>query len=907
MKDWYQCTGEEVLARLESTGQGLTKRQAQERRKQFGPNALKEAGNKPVWRVFLEQFQDLLVMILIGAALISMVTDNMESTVVIFAVITLNAVLGTVQHEKARKSLEGLKSLSSPQAVVMRDREKVQIPSPEVVPGDVLYLESGDLAVADGRVLESVSLQVDESSLTGESEAVIKQSRQLSRELPLADRTNMVYSGSLITGGRGVMVVTGTGMDTEIGRIASMMSGTQEKKTPLQISLDQFGSRLAAAIMVICLVVFVLGIYRGMTMLDSLMFAVALAVAAIPEALGSIVTIVQAMGTQKMAREQAIIKDLKAVESLGCVSVICTDKTGTLTQNRMTVEQVELDKRLMRPEELDQKKDSHRLFLEICVLANDAWIPDEREAGQRRGEPTGRQGKTRGRDSAVSGAGSPDSRQEVGDATELALLHLARYRGMSAAALRNRFPRGREIPFDSSRKIMSVVCHMPEGPTLLAKGAMDVLLERSTRILDRGEVRSIRMSDKRDLSRLSDSCSEKGLRVLAMAYRPLKGEASSLSDFGLEKDLIFLGMAAMMDPPRPEAREAVMAARRAGIRPVMITGDHKVTAMSIARQIGILRDGEQAVTGAQLDAMDSRELETRTQDISVYARVSPEHKLRIVKAWQAKGKIAAMTGDGVNDAPALKQADIGVAMGLTGTEVSKDAASMILADDNFATIIKAVSNGRNVYRNIRNAIEFLLSGNMAGIFCVLYTTIKALPMPFVPVHLLFINLLTDSLPAIAIGMERPEGELLDQPPRDHSQGILTRRFLRDILIQGGLIAVCTMYAYSVGLSQGGAALASTMAFASLTLARLFHGFNCRSGHSIFYLGLFSNLYTVMAFEAGVLLLAAVLFVPGLQAMFAASDLKPWQLGIVGLCAFLPTVVLQAWKAVREIRRKRRRF
>lgn len=350
-----------------------------------------------------------------------------------------------------------------------------------------------------------------------------------------------------------------------------------------------------------------------------------------------------------------------------------------------------------------------------------------------------------------------------------------------------------------------------------------------------------------------------------------------------------------------------MAARRAGIRPVMITGDHKVTAMSIARQIGILRDGEQAVTGAQLDAMDSRELETRTQDISVYARVSPEHKLRIVKAWQAKGKIAAMTGDGVNDAPALKQADIGVAMGLTGTEVSKDAASMILADDNFATIIKAVSNGRNVYRNIRNAIEFLLSGNMAGIFCVLYTTIKALPMPFVPVHLLFINLLTDSLPAIAIGMERPEGELLDQPPRDPSQGILTRRFLRDILIQGGLIAVCTMYAYSVGLSQGGAALASTMAFASLTLARLFHGFNCRSGHSIFYLGLFSNLYTVMAFEAGVLLLAAVLFVPGLQAMFAASDLKPWQLGIVGLCAFLPTVVLQAWKAVREIRRKRRRF
>jgi len=870
MKDWYQCTGKETLDLLDAGDQGLTEKQARKREKQYGPNVLRESGRKPAWKVFLEQFQDLLVIILIGAAVISMLTGNPESTVVIFAVITLNAVLGTVQHEKARKSLESLKSLSSPLAVVLRDGAKVQIPSKEVVPGDILYLESGDLVVADGRVLESVALQINESSLTGESDAVLKQARPLPVHTSLADRTNMVYSGSLVTGGRGVVAVTETGMDTEIGRIASMMSSAEEKKTPLQISLDQFGSRLAAAIMVICLVVFVLGMYRGMAMLDSLMFAVALAVAAIPEALGSIVTIVQAMGTQKMAKEQAIIKDLKAVESLGCVSVICTDKTGTLTQNRMAVEQVGLGGRLLRPGELDKRNGQHRLFLEICGLVNDAQVKNG---------------------------------QEVGDATELALLHLVQKCGISPEELRHRFPRSREIPFDSVRKIMSTIHRLPQGQMLLVKGAMDILMERSTQIDDQGNVRPITFADKRNLAKLHDACSRQGLRVLALAYRPLKENGALQREEKLEQGLVFLGMAAMMDPPRPEAREAVMDARRAGIKPVMITGDHKVTAMSIARQIGIMREGEEAVSGSQLDAMDERELSERIGNISVYARVSPEHKLRIVKTWQEKGQVVAMTGDGVNDAPALKQADIGVAMGQTGTEVSKDAASMILADDNFATIIKAVSNGRNVYRNIRNAIEFLLSGNMAGIFCVLYTTIMSLPLPFAPVHLLFINLLTDSLPAIAIGMEQPEGELLDQPPRNPKQGILTKRFLRDILVQGGLIAVCTMYAYRTGLVQGNGAVASTMAFASLTLARLFHGFNCRSSHSIFHLGLTSNLYTVMAFEAGVLLLGAVLFAPGLQVLFAVSDLGAGQLAVVGICAFLPTVVLQAWKVLREFRRK----
>ncbi|MCI8886739.1 MAG: cation-translocating P-type ATPase [Hungatella sp.] len=891
MKDWYQCTKEEVLSRLDTTKEGLTQRQTQDRIRQYGPNLLKEAGGKPAWRVFLEQFQDLLVIILIGAAVISMITDNPESAVVIFAVITLNGILGTVQHEKARKSLESLRSLSAPMAVVMREGSKIQIPSKEVVPGDILYLESGDLVVADGRILESTALQINESSLTGESDAVLKQERILPGSLSIGDRSNMVYSSSLVTGGRGVAVVTATGMDTEIGRIASMMSSAEEKKTPLQISLDQFSSRLAAAIMVICLVVFGLSLYRGMAMLDSLMFAVALAVAAIPEALGSIVTIVQAMGTQKMAKEQAIIKDLKAVESLGCVSVICTDKTGTLTQNKMSVEHVALNGRLFPPSRLNQTDKQHRLFVEICALVNDAWA-EEPETGQK--NESGSRQKTKRK--------MYKEQREMGDATELALLRLAQAAGVPQGRLQRRFPRIREIPFDSVRKIMSTVHQLPQGPTLLTKGAMDILMERCTFIDQDGEIRPITFQDKRIWMQLHDTCSRQGLRVLALAYRPLKDHMISSGAKSLERELVFLGFAAMMDPPRPETREAVNDGRRAGIKPVMITGDHKVTAMAIAGQIGILKPGEEAVEGNQLDHMDGQELSNRIENISVYARVSPEHKLRIVKAWQEKGRIVAMTGDGVNDAPALKQADIGVAMGQTGTEVSKDAAAMILADDHFATIIKAVSNGRNVYRNIRNAIEFLLSGNMAGIFCVLYTTMAALPLPFAPVHLLFINLLTDSLPAIAIGMEQPEGELLNQPPRDPNRGILTKRFLRDILIQGGLIAVCTMYAYRTGLTQKGSALASTMAFATLTLARLFHGFNCRSSHSIFHLGLFSNLYTVMAFEAGVLLMAAVLFIPQLQTLFAVSDLTASQLLTVGICALAPTIVLQLWKVLREIRR-----
>ena len=901
MADWFEQPEAEVLAGLDSGRQGIDSGEAQQRLKEYGENVLEEAGRLQWWQVFLAQFKDLLVIILIGAAAVSMLTGDPESAMVIFAVLLLNAVLGTVQHQKAEKSLDSLKRLSSPEARVLRDGRSMTIPSALVVPGDILLLETGDMVAADGRLLEVYGLTVNESSLTGESLGVEKHTGAVkAREgtVALADRTNMVFSGSLVTSGRAVAVVTATGMNTEIGKIAVLMNGTKEQKTPLQVSLDRFSGHLAIAIIAICGLVFLLSLYRREPVLDALMFAVALAVAAIPEALSSIVPIVQAMGTQKMAREQAIIKDLKAVESLGCVSVICSDKTGTLTQNRMDVEQVYINHTQQQPSWLENetRRSDVRLLLMAAVLNNNASGQD-------------------------------------GDPMETALFNMAREAGLIPEQVRLQSPRKGEIPFDSRRKLMTTINEIEGSDIVFVKGAVDVLLKKCTRLANPAAgqkagtagpgagaaipSRTLSSSDRQRILDQNSRWSARGLRVLAFACRPLNEagkengnsgyaeakagnsrEQSSLSG-RLEDDLVFLGLTAMMDPPRPESRQAVASARQAGIRPVMITGDHKVTAMSIAERIGIFAPGNMAVTGAELDRMEEEDLNRNLEHISVYARVSPEHKIRIVRAWQNRGHIVAMTGDGVNDAPALKKADIGVAMGITGTEVSKDAASMILADDNFATIIKAVSNGRNVYRNIKNSIQFLLSGNMAGIFCVLYTSLLSLPLPFKPVHLLFINLITDSLPAIAIGMEPPEEGLLKEPPRNPKEGILTASFIRDILVQGALIAAATMWAYTTGLHEGGAGRACTMAFSTLTLARLFHGFNCRSSHSIIRLGLGSNLYSVMAFQLGVVLLAAVLFVPGLQIMFAAADLSLSQLTTLAAAAFLPTLVIQIHKILRE--------
>ena len=863
MKEWYQMREDEVLEALGSDVNGLSSEKAEALLKTHGENVLRETKKKSVWRVFAEQFADLLVIILIIAAIISMISGNVESTIVIFAVITMNAILGTVQHEKAEKSLASLKTLSAPTAKVLRGGVKGEIPSTQVVKGDILLLEAGDMVTADGRILESYSLQVNESSLTGESTNVEKKAVVLEGEKALGDRINMVYSGSLVTGGRAVVLVTATGMETEIGKIAALMNATKEKRTPLQVSLDKFGSQLAIVIMIISAVVFVLSLYRKMPVLDALMFAVALAVAAIPEALSSIVTIVQAMGTQKMAREHAIIKDLKAVESLGCVSVICSDKTGTLTQNKMTVQQIYINHQTIGADALDLKQQSHRYLLYDAILTNDSAI--------------------------VEG-------QSIGDPTEVALLEMGRKADIKEDILKEMMPRMEEIPFDSDRKLMSTKYRLHGVPTILVKGALDILLKRMDRIRIGDEVRPITEQDVKEILDKNQAFSEQGLRVLAFAYK--EAQANQQLTLDEEDHLIFIGLVSMIDPPREESMEAVSEAKRAGIRPVMITGDHKITATAIAEQIGIFGEGDMAVTGPELDEMSDAELDENIDKISVYARVSPENKIRIVDAWQRKGAVTAMTGDGVNDAPALKKADIGVAMGITGTEVSKDAASMILTDDNFATIIKAVANGRNVYRNIKNAVKFLLSGNMAGIMAVLYTSLAALPVPFQPVHLLFINLLTDSLPAIAIGMEKPEKDLLSEQPRNPKQGILTKDLMTALFVQGGLIAVCTMIAFYIGLSTD-SATASSMAFATLTLARLFHGFNCRSRHSIFKIGLASNIYSVGAFFGGVLLLALVIFVPVMRTLFSVSPLSGYQIGMIVLLAFIPTVIIQLYKVMKE--------
>ena len=867
-KPYYSLDPKQTLASLDVTAAGLTGEQAQQRLAQYGPNRLAEGEKKSWLAVFASQFKDLLVVILIAAAVISMLSGNLESTLVIFAVLLLNAVLGTVQYFKAEKSLESLKAMSAPTAKVLRDGQRVELPGDQVVPGDIVELEAGDLVVADGRLLHSWSLKVNESSLTGESEAVEKTQEAIADgEVALGDQKNMAFSGSLVTYGRATMVVTATGMDTQLGRIASLMNQTQQRKTPLQKNLDDFSGKLAVVILVICALVFALSVLRnGMNILDSLMFAVALAVAAIPEALSSIVTIVLAMGTQKMARQNAIIKELKAVESLGSVQVICSDKTGTLTQNRMTVQNIWADGLLTRGVDLELANEAQRTLLKIAVLDSDATV-------------------------------NPETGAAVGDPTEVALVQLGSYFYVDAPVYRRQHPRLAELAFDSDRKLMSTLHNTDDGPMLFTKGAIDVLLDRSTQLLTAEGPVPMTPERRAEIERVNRELSENGLRVLAFAQRPLD-EARLLQPED-EQDYTFVGLISMIDPPRPESVQAVAEARRAGIRTVMITGDHKVTATAIARQIGIFSEGDMAVDGVELEAMSDAELDEKLPHIAVYARVSPEHKIRIVSAWQRRGCIAAMTGDGVNDAPALKKADVGVAMGITGTEVSKDAAAMILTDDNFATIVKAVLNGRSVYANIRNAIQFLLSGNMGAILAVLYASLAGLSVPFQPVHLLFINLLTDSLPAIALGMEPARPGLMDQKPRDPNASMMDRPMLGHVLGQGLLIAVASMIAFHIGLAQGGAALASTMAFATLTLARLFHGFNCRGPESILRLGPGSNPYTLMAFAAGVFLLAFVLFVPAMEGLFLVAPVNGTQLLCILGLAFAPTLLIQLGRLLRR--------
>ena len=864
MSEYYQLPGREVLKQLNGSEEPLTSQQVREHQEKYGRNELAEGKKETILHIFLGQYKDFLVMILIAAAIVSGLLRDVESAVVILVVITINAVLGTMQTVKAEQSLDSLKKLSAPEAKVMRDGNLVQIPSAEVTVGDIVYLDAGDYIPADGRILECASLKTDESALTGESLGVEKSTEPVKGEVSLGDRTNMVYSGCFATYGRASFAVTAIGMETEVGKIAGLLNQASQKQTPLQISLDQFGKKLSILILIFCGILFGIQVMRGGDAGDAFLFAVALAVAAIPEALSSIVTIVLSFGTQKMAKEHAIIRKLQAVEGLGSVSVICSDKTGTLTQNRMTVEDYYVNGIRIPAEGIDLENPQESMLLLSSILCNDA--------------------------SNAEGA-------EIGDPTELALINLGDRFGLYASGVREKYPRFGENPFDSDRKLMSTQ-HVMEGrPTMLVKGAVDVLLERMNHIQTDEGVHPLTDTDKEKIRNQNQEFSKEGLRVLGFAYKEIPADHElTLED---EYHLTFIGMIAMMDPPREESAEAVKQCKQAGIRPIMITGDYKVTAAAIAKRIGILKDDSEACEGSEMDSMSDQELRDFVEDISVYARVTPEHKIRIVKAWQDKGYIVSMTGDGVNDAPALKQADIGVAMGITGSEVSKDAASMVLTDDNFATIVKAVENGRNVYRNIKNSIQFLLSGNFGAILAVLYASVAALPVPFAPVHLLFINLLTDSLPAIALGLEPHTKDVMDEKPRPVGESILTKAFLQKIGIEGLSIAVTTMAAFYIGNHFGNAVLASTMAFGTLCTARLVHGFNCKDDRPVVLSKkLWNNKYLLGAFALGLCLITAVLMIPACSGVFQVQTLTGTRLLIVYGLALLNLPIIQIIKMVR---------
>ncbi len=865
----YNKQVSEVVQILKSdVVKGLTDQQAGALLEEHGPNSLmSKEGISPLKR-FIKQFEDFMIWILMGAAGISFFTHEVADGFIILAIVLLNGVLGFVQENNAEKSMQALKSMQVPEAQVLRNGQVVKLPSPQIVPGDIVLLNAGDVVPADGRLVEAAALRIEESQLTGESLPVDKHSDVIqSDELSIGDRHNMAYATSRVTAGRGKLIVTATGMKTEIGKIAGMLDSEEDEKTPLQIKLAELGKTLGIAAVVICALIFVIGAVQGRNLFEMLMIAISLAVAAIPEGLPAIVTIVLAMGVKKMINANAIVRKLPAVETLGSASVICSDKTGTLTQNKMTV--VELfSNRDIVAEELGELSETEKQLYKTAVYCNDGAISIE-----------------------------DGVEKQIGDPTETALLAMALKYDITQQSLAGK--RVSEVPFDSDRKLMTTIIEEDATLTCHVKGAPDQLLSRCTKLYEEGQVIDLTEQKRTEISKVITEKSHRALRVLAFAYKPISALPAEVNTDTIENDLIFIGLTGMIDPPREEVKDAVKTAHTAGIRTVMITGDYKDTAVAIARQLGILGETEKALSGSELDALSDEAFADVVEDISVFARVSPEHKIRIVKALKAKGKIIAMTGDGVNDAPALKAADIGCAMGITGTDVSKEASDLILIDDNFTTIVAAVKEGRTIYDNIKKAVNFLLSSNTGEIFTLLVAIIMNLPTPLLAIHILWINLVTDSFPALALGVEASEKDIMKRKPRDPETSILGNGLMWDILLQGVMIGCISLAAFLIGLKDDITA-ARTMTFITLSLTQLVHSFNVRSRRqSLLKMGVFSNKRLNQGVLVSLGALLFVYFVPFTRVIFKLKLLTSFELVVAFGFGLIPFVVMEVVKAVKR--------
>ncbi|NLX86400.1 MAG: calcium-translocating P-type ATPase, SERCA-type [Clostridiales bacterium] len=869
--EWYTLEKEAVEKELStSLSKGLDDKEAAERLERYGYNEIEQKKRKTIFQMYVDQFKDFMIIILIIAAVISGLLGELTDAVVILMIVVLNAVLGVVQENKAEESLAALKRMSAPSAKVLRNGRHDIIPARMLVPGDVVILETGDLVPADIRITKALNLKVQEAALTGESVPVEKDESPLSmKNVPLGDRVNMGYSGSLVTYGRGEGIVVGTGMDTEVGKIAKMIQSAEEVETPLKKKLQALGKVLGIAALAICAVIFIVGVAYGKEIFEMFLTSVSLAVAAIPEGLPAIATIVLAIGVQRMVKRNAIVRRLPSVETLGSATVICSDKTGTLTLNKMTVERLFYNSRVYSANKDIEPLDSGehlRLLVTTGVLCNDSKLKETDEG-------------------IIA----------LGDPTETALVDLGLKVGINKEQLEAGQPRVDEVPFDSKRKLMTTVHALENCYRVYTKGAVEELLKISDSILLDGKVVKLEQQHRDTILKTNEDMARDALRVLGMAYKDIRDLSRGSGEQAYENGLTFIGMMGMIDPPRPEAKEAVALCKRAGIKPVMITGDHSVTAVAIARDLGILTEGEEAVTGAQLEDISDRDLVDRVDHISVYARVSPEHKVRIVKAWQARGQIVAMTGDGVNDAPALKIADIGAAMGIVGTDVSKEASDMVLTDDNFATVVAAVEEGRVIFANILKAIQFLLSCNVGEILTLFVATMLNWHEPLLPIHILWVNLVTDSLPALALGVDPAEKNIMDRKPRNPEKNIFDKGMITRIIYQGIMVGTLTLAAFVFG-SQRSLEAGRTMAFTVLALSQLAHAFNVRSNRqSVFKMGLLSNRYLLGAVTLSALLVFAVLEVPLLASVFKVTALSAAEWKMVGILSLAPVVVVEAVK------------